>query len=340
MAKPRILLSLALLSTVLLCSATAFADLVLLLPAKGQVPGSLLGSVIDRETRYAIIELGHKLVDKDETDAAIRRAPSPDNSDAYGALARVTPAAGVIAPAVNPLERGYHLELTAFRAKDARTEAVARDIDTERVHDQTVEMLRVLMRPEGVGTGALPWETGGVRAAPRSSTPAGSSSQSPGPGNPPATPPEPFAHRWIFAGAGVGGSAAVRRPGCATGSTGALAGDLRAGISPIDPVEIAANFSINMTGPKALMFDASARYMWMAAPAIRLSVGPEAGVGAFHAGGGSQATSFMARGSLITAARVSELVSLEASLGDLRVIPASSGTLVLAGASLHGVLRF
>jgi hypothetical protein len=344
MPRPRILLALALLCTLMFSVSTALADVVLLLPAKGQVPGSMLSSILDSETRYAIIEVGHQVVGKDDTDAALRSLSggSADNADAYAACARVTRADWVVAPSVNSIERGYHLELTAFQVKGGRTEAVTRDIDTGRVHDQVVEMLRVLLRPEGVGTGALPWESGGVRPSLSAPTPQPSATNTTGPA-PTSSARGPAAdgqHTWLLLGAGIGFSSALSRPEHSAGSSTAAVGNLRAGVSPSESLELAVDFSGNLTGPNAKMLDVSARYLLAPSASMPLGIGPEIGAGVFWTSSGSQSSSFVARLSLVAGLRLSRSFSIEASLGDLRYVPASAGTLVLAGASAGGVLRF
>jgi hypothetical protein len=342
MRRPRILLALALLCTLTLCASTALADLVLLLPAKGQVPGSMLSSILDSETRYALIEVGHKVVEKDDTEAAVRSLSggNADNTDAYASCARFARADWVVAPSVNAIERGYHLELTAYQAKGGRTESVARDIDTSRVHEQVVEMLRVVLRPEGVGTGALPWETGGVRPSATATTPQPSTSAPPTAAPTASAPPAGGEHTWLLLGAGIGVSSAISRPEHAAGNATVPVGGLRAGVSPSEALEVALNFSGNFTGPNAKILDLSGRYLFMVAPSLRLGIGPEVGIGAFLTSSGSQSSALQARLSLVAGVRISKAVSVEASLGDLRYIPASSGTLVLAGASLGGVFRF
>jgi hypothetical protein len=339
MSRQRILVVIALAFAVALGSTRALADMVLLLPAKGQVPGSMLGSILENETRYAVIEVGHKLVEPEETQAAIRQVADgvADDADEFALLARVTKAEWVVSTVVFPQEKVHRLEITAFRAKDGRSESVTRDMDVSQVHQYVVDMLRVLLRAEGVGTAALPWE-----AAPRSlpsSGPKGGgkggAADAPGGG-----PKGGEAHPLFVLGAGVGVASAVKRPDNASGETTSVVGALRAGISPLEPVDIALGFRDHFTGPRALSVDLSARYLFPVAPALKLAVGPEIAPGVFVTRGGSQSTSFMFRGTVVAGVRAARMLSVEAHLGDLTVVPASAGTLLLAGGSVHGLLRF
>ncbi|MBI5533022.1 MAG: hypothetical protein HY898_09920 [Deltaproteobacteria bacterium] len=334
MRPQRILAAIALACTIVLSASNALADLVLLLPARGQIPGSMLSSILDSETRYGVIEVGHKLVDQKELDGAMRQVPDshPDTSDEFTTMARFARAEWVVIPTVFQQEKSWRLELIAFQAQSGRTETVARDVDTEHIHVQVVEMLKVLLRPQGVGTEALPWETGGITARPASAAPGKT------PAAPKETPPA-GPHRMFFIGAGFAVNSAVSRPSGATGSATSAAIAARAGISPIEPIDIALNFADNVSGPRAVMLDASLRYMInVAGPKFR--IGPEIGPGLFLAQGGSQSKSFMLRATAVAAVNFSPSFGIEAHLGDLRYVPASSGTVVLAGATAMGVLRF
>lgn len=334
MRPQRILATIALACTIVLSASNALADLVLLLPARGQIPGSMLSSILDNETRYGVIEVGHKLVEPKELDGAMRQVPDnhPDTSDEFGAMARFARSEWVVVPTVFQQEKNWRLELIAFQAQSGRTETVARDVDTEHIHGQIVEMLKVLLRPQGVGTEALPWETGGLSTRPATSPSAKPPS---GPKQTPASGPR----RMFFIGAGFAIDSAISRPSEATGSATSAAIAARAGISPMDPIDIALNFADNVSGPRAVMLDASVRYMLnVAGPTFR--IGPELGPGLFLAQGGAHSKSFMLRATAVASVNFSPAFGIEAHLGDLRFVPASSGTVVLAGATAMGVLRF
>jgi hypothetical protein len=142
----------------------------------------------------------------------------------------------------------------------------------------------------------------------------------------------------FFLGAGLTLNAAASRPSGATGGATSLGLAARAGLSPVDGLDVAVNLADNLSGPRAVMVDGSVRYMLKVGSAVRL--GPEVGAGVFAAQGGSQSKSFMVRATAVGSVQVTDAFGVEAHLGDLRWVPASSGTLVLAGASVLGVLRF
>lgn len=318
-------------------ASAAQADVVLLLPARGQVPGAMLSSILENETRYGVIEVGHKLVEPQEATAAVRQVPdgTPDNSDEFAAMARFTHADWVVLPTVYPQDRNYRLELVAFQTQGGRSESVTRDIETDKVHQQVVEMLRVLLRPEGVGTGALPWEMPGARPH-AAAAPAPRATSTTRPAAPPAaTAPWPL----FLVGAGAAVSSAVSRPERAAGSSTSTAFTARAGISPLQPIDLALQLSTALSGPRSTAVDASARYLVPVAGAT-FRIGPEAGVGMFVAHGGAESKSLMLRGTLAASLAVARSVTIEATAGDLRWIPASSGTVVLAGGTVQGVVRF
>lgn len=320
-------------------ASTARADLVLLLPARGQVAGAMLSATLESETRFGIVEIGHKLVDQQELTGALRQIPdgSADDADEFATLARFAHADWVVLPTVFPQDSDHRLELVAYYAKGARSESVTRDVETDKVHAQVVEMLRVLLRAEGVGTAALPWEKSAVRPAP-TTLPA---SPAPAPKTPARSVAPAPATPWplFFAGVGVGVSSAVSRPDQASGSSTSSAFTARAGVSPAEPIDLALQLTSSMSGPRATTVDASGRYLIPVA-GHTLRVGPEAGVGVFVAHGGSESKSLLVRATVAASLSVSRSFSVDAQLGDLRWVPASSGTIVLAGATLQGVLRF
>jgi hypothetical protein len=326
-------------STLALSASAALADQVLLLPAKGAVPGAMLSSILDNETRYGVIEAGHKLLEAKELEGALRQVPdnNPDTADEYAAMAKFAKADWVVLPTVFQQEKNWRLEVVAYQASGARTETVARDVDTEHVHEQVVEMLKILLRPQGVGTEALPWETGGIKPpAAKPTTPAASSTVT-------TTPPKPHGPEqpWprLFVGVGAGVGSAVSRPSGATGTATSGMIVARAGYAPLRWLDVAVSFGDNVSGPRALMFDVSAQGLFeIAGPRFRL--GAELGPGVFIAQGGAQSKSFMLRATAVASLNIASVFNLEARVGDLRWVPASSGTVVLAGGSVMGVFRF
>lgn len=321
------LASLPCLTMLLLAPGIASADLVLLLPAKGQVPGQVLSQTLENETRLGVLELSHTLVEADQRTAALRSLTDgqADSPEEFASIARLTQAKWVIAPSITQLENSYRLEISVYYNSESRTESVARDIDPNRVHEQVVEMMRVVLRPEGVGTAALPWEK-----APQSIKSSPTTPQAPA-----STDPGSF-----FLGAGLGLDNSLKRPENAVGSTTAALGSAQLGWAASKEIQIALQGKTHLSGPRAIMLEASGRYLVSLDAQSRFFAGPELAVGLFLSQGGSKETSPMARASAVVGWKATRTISMLATLGDLTLIPASSGTLVLGGASVNGIVRF
>ena len=194
-----------------LTASSVWADLILALPSRGQVPGNALASSLEMDTRYVLLEMGHQLVPPDRAQPALAKTSNLETVEAFRSLAKETGADWVVLPSASPAPEGYRLELTAFQASSGRVESVARDIGAGTVHAQIREMAEVLLRPKGVGTAALPWET------PRSTRQA--PAQQPAASSPAAhsAPEAEPSWRW-FGAAGLGVLGAVSRPEQAAGS--------------------------------------------------------------------------------------------------------------------------
>jgi hypothetical protein len=319
------------LTSALVCTL-AWAEVVLLLPPRGQAPEDRLAS-LGRETRLAVVEMGHQLVTETDGQTALAqvRDGQADDTEELEGLARGTKAGWVLAPVARSAGAGIRLELTAYHAATARTESVSRDVDPAKLQPQVLEMLRVLLREEGVGTGALPWES----SAPVAPTPRAEET-TPAEGTKPGT--RATSDLQPLLGLTVGFSTAVSRPDDATGSAAALQGGLRAGVRLGSPVEVAVGLRSNMAGPKATGLDVSGRYWVEVTDGFRLA--PELAPGVFFQGGGAQETAFSLRFTAVGALDVAPDISVEAHVGDVTWVPSSSGTLVLGGATLAGVARF
>lgn len=321
-----------------LTTGIAWADHVFLLPAEGQVPGEALSATLAKETRLAIVELGHSLVPDEQVAAALAQIADgrADNADEFALLVQGTNAAWVVAPIIHAAVGTHRLEVTAYQATTGRTESVSRDMDPNVIHRQVVEMAGVLLSEQGVGTGALPWEQGGPPPTTTPSSTARAESQ-PAPESVPS-PQQDAKGLQPLVGVTLGVGSAISRPEGATGSATAFQGGLRAGVELGVPLEFALGMRGNLTGPKATALDASARYWVELTPGVRLA--PELAPGLFFMGGGAQDTSFSLRFTAVGAVDVASQVSLEAHVGDITWVPASGGTVVLGGATLAGVARF
>ena len=339
MRRPYLLASAAGLA-VLFTATSAWADLVLLLPAEGRVPGQALTSTLAHETRYAIVELGHNLVPDEEVTASVRQVADgrPDDANELGTIARNSGADWVVFPVIYSEMGAFRLEMTAYQSSTGRTEIVSRDIDTNVIHKQVVEMAKVLLSAQGVGTGALPWESAGP-PPPMSSQPTDPATESTTTAPQPkdgASQEEPGSLRPLV-GATLGVATALSRPEGATGSSTSMQAGLRAGAQLASPFEVALDLRSNLAGPKATEVDVSARY-WIEAGGFRLA--PELAPGVFFMGGGAQDTSFMLRATVVGAFDITENVAVEGHVGDVTWVPAEGGTVVLGGATAAGVVKF
>jgi hypothetical protein len=301
----------ALASTILLAAPAALADRIALLPSRGGTdPGAR--SALDGELAKGLSALGHTLVPAPEIATAIKAQVSDgvaDTKEEYAAVGAVTHAEWVIVGSVDPAVSTARVELTACLVGSGRVEVVAREVEKAKEPVQVQEMLAVLVRPEGIGAGALPWETQG----PPPAAPAAPPPPSPVPPPAPAVPPvDGKAHMkyplgsgrdvWPpysggkrgFVSAAVGFALPVVRPAPPPGVTssgisfvGALRGGYAVGDLGFEPF---AELGGNLFGPRALWLDAGAR--WMLSPTLRRGpdgvlagvpffLGPELLVGAF-----------------------------------------------------------
>jgi hypothetical protein len=251
-------------------------------------------------------------------------------------------------------------------------------VDRTKQPEQVKEMLVVVLRPEGIGPGALPWEGGPPVAPP----PAAPPQPPPAAPEPPKVPPvdgkahvsypigtpgdvwPPYSggHRG-FAGAVIGFSIPAARPSAATGGSGAsFVGAARGGYAVGDlGLELFAELGGDLYGPPVLWVGGGAR--WMFAPALKRGpdgvlagapffLGPEILGGAFLELGTTAtgpgrvmySTSTEAHGmvgaALDLAYALSPSVQLESQLGNLRVVPGGSGTILLAGLTVGASYRF
>jgi hypothetical protein len=237
----------------------------------------------------------------------------------------------------------YHLELEVCQVDSGRVESLAREIEPAQATTQIGEMLALLLRAEGIANADIPWE--------RAKPPA--PAEPPPPTTPPplaakdippttqAAPRHTYAENHpIGVGAGASVLAALARPSHAVGSATALLIDGAFGyaIESLPGLEIRADASGSIAGPKSASFDAGARYLFALAPAQRIFVGPEAAIGAFFPIAGDTSGRFLARGSAVGAMGLGEQVQIEIAADVAAVVGRTS--LVLAGGTARGLVRF
>jgi hypothetical protein len=352
----------------------ALADRVVILPAHGDA-----ATALEMDLYRATIALGHTPVAATDVAAAVKQSVFDGVADApeeLKAVAAATKADWIVSGTIASNVSGAHVELSAYLTTMGRTESVARDVDKAATPAQEQEMLAVLLRPEGIGAGALPWEQQGVaKVVPPPVPPPAVVAVPP----PPPVPTEPddglvnmdymstsakvfppySAGRKLALSALQGFSFVAKRPGeGATGSGFAMNANVRgAYMIGQSALEVLVDLGGNLSGPRALFANLGAR--WMYTPSLHrvrpsgqryaasVFFGPHVDLGVFaqlaapdvtapngtvyH---GQSIVSPMFGASLDWSIAATPALSLEAQMGNLRVIPTSDGTLLLLGASL------
>lgn len=289
----------ALAGALLLAASQAHADRVALLPSRGGIDPSAQ-RYLDVDIARGLSSLGHTVVPDIETNVALAAVPDgvADTPAEYRDIAVRTNAHWVLVGKVEPAVKTRNVELTAYLSSLARVESVAREVNDDAAPQQVREMLAVLVRPEGIGMGALPWEQAAPPpheprpqvAAPPPLVPEQQPPPLPIAGPPPQEPwvsplagkkivsmdyafdrhdvwPPYSTGRRAFAGGFQGFSAAAVRPSGAKGSTGAIVAAARGGYAPGERgLEFFGQIAGNLVGPRALWLDVGAR--WMFTPSV------------------------------------------------------------------------
>jgi hypothetical protein len=289
----------ALVPLLLLSAAPALADRVVVLPSQGGADPAAR-SRLDTELFQSLTALGHTAVPPAETLAALARVAdgSADTPEEYAIVAGATQANWVIGGRVEPAVATAHVELAAYLASMQRVESVAREVDRNRSQVEVQQMVAVLLKPEGIGVGALPWEQAPAppQPPPQQPPPPPPQQQLPPPPPPgpspfqtpplpqPPPPPPPVqdgkielsfissgkqavwppyaAGRRIFVNANIGFASAVAQPEGATGRASSFVGALRGGYALGDAgLELFGQLGGNLAGPPALWLDAGGRWM-------------------------------------------------------------------------------
>lgn len=296
----------------ILTTGQALADRVLVLPVRGE-SGSPEAAVVQRDVLSGLAGAGHEVVGEAVTARALESVADgvADTPEEYVAIGRATEADWVVVGSVEPAVVTQRVEISACLVVDGRVETVAREVQKDKSAPQTREMLDVLLRREGIGSGAMPWERTPLPVAPPPPDPGAVTQVAVEP-PPPPPPPEPApeagprrvqmdymssresvwppysAGNRFFVAAAQGFSVAAVRPDGAAGNPGAIVAFARGGYAPGDlGLEVFAQLGGNLAGPPALFFDAGAR--WMITPSAldgddyagSFHVGPEVTLGGF-----------------------------------------------------------
>lgn len=347
---------------VCVCAAgSAFADKVAVLPFTA--PRGLAKPELDQARKWAreaAISRGHAPPTDSEmlsAEMAVKDG-QPDVSTEYRAAGRASGSKWTLTgrverhdapPAKQPdgsEEEGYttyRIEIEACEVESGRVESLAREIDPDEAPAQIGEMLGLLLRAEGIANAPLPWDN----AAPHKRKPKPKPAPPPPPPPPPKEPEVPLVrhtygeNRPAALGVSIGFSNALKRPDAARGSSNAMPIGAVFGyaIEQVPGIELRGVFSSQVIGPRALEVSAGARYAIPILPQYRLFIGPEALLGAHVALGADKTARFLAHGSAFAAWGITEMFQVEIA-GDLAAALGGTGTLILGGGTVRGLVRF
>ncbi|HVJ90472.1 MAG TPA: hypothetical protein VM580_11770 [Labilithrix sp.] len=362
----RLLLSSAAFASIVAFATSAWADKIAVLPftSPKNVPKPELEEA-RRWTREAVVKAGHSFATDSEMVSAemVVKDGLADTSQEYLAAGRAVGAAWTLTgrverddhpPAKLPDgsdEAGYttyRLELEACQVGTGRVESLSREILPEEGPSYVTDMIGLLVRPEGLANAEIPWERTGVgrpKPKPKATPEPTVSVQAPAPRAPEA-PAEPYPvygdKHPVALGASIGFTTAIARPGIARGPSGAMPIGAVFGYALAESVpglELKANVTSQVLGPRALELSAGARYAFAPIRGVRWFIGPELLLGGHVALGADKTTRFITHGELFLAAMLTDNIQAEVA-GDLATAFGGSGTLVLGGATARIVVRF
>lgn len=343
-----------------LFATPALADRVAVLPPTGGSPDEI--AKLEGDLASALQSMGHTLVSGADVKAALADPAFATRSpDTLLALGKKLGADWIVTATEEPAMTTERVELGAAYDELGRYELVAREVEKAKSAEQVKEMLVVLLRPQGVGTGALPWETTPTRPAPNVKPPDQTVTVI-GPEKPKSEePPKPRAPygggRMGFISAGFGVDGLVVTPSDAKGGAASFVGVLRGGVAILDTgLEPYAQLGGHLAGPSAVWLEVGVRWMGIAilkdVGGVGLHLGPSLHGGLFILPGSTSAASNGASYttptdvtgtlalSLDGALRIAERVQLDAHLGELRWVPVDSGSTLSLGANIAGGVRF
>jgi len=344
---------------VLSIALPSWADKIAVLPftSPTNVPRPELEE-IRRWTREAVTKTGHTYATDDEmvsAEAAVKDGTA-DTSQEHVAAGRAVGADWTLTGRVERIdhppvperdEEGYttyRLELEAAQIATGRVESLSREVFPDEGTNDIAEMIALLVRPEGIANAEIPWlhaERRRPKARPKPA-PQEPPPQQEEPQGPPAPRLVYGAGHPIALGASIGVTNAMARPEQARGPSWAMPIGVVFGYALPDTVpglEIRANVTSQVIGPRALELSAGARYALAPFRGVRLFLGPELLLGAHAALGAAKTTRFLAHGSAFLAIGITENFQAEIA-GDLSTALGGRGTLLLGGGTARAVLRF
>ncbi len=364
------LTQLACAAAIFLAAGSAMADSIALVPTRGG-DGAEHDRALDRSLSAALLSLGHTLAPTDAVAKAMATLPAgeptPESLRALGASLGVD---WVVSATESEAVLTVRVELGASLISAGRFESVAREVTRGAEEAEVREMAQVLLKKEGVGTGALPWETGPKKPTKPDDGSSSTTLKGPGAAPPPADGPThlsfvageadvetPYsADRPFFFGVAVGFDVLAIRPDDARGSAAAMVGTFRiGGAIPSTGLEIFAELGGHLVNAPSVWFGGGARYMFSPLVSDKkgfaLHLGPSARFDGY-ARLGSTVTVGDAElstptevapsvvGSFELALGVTPLVQLDLHLGEVRWVGLESADLLSVGADAGASMRF
>jgi hypothetical protein len=351
----RTLHTLAVALLVLSASGIARADKVTVLPFqvdRGARAASreVLEAARDA-TRRAAVARGHTLPSASEmrtAEMAVRDGGT-EQSATLRAAGRASSADWVVIGFVAPGEEAYRLELFASQVDSGRLESVAREVLPTHARGQIGQMLDLLLRPEGVGSGEMAWpEVPPDAPSEPEPEPEPPATDPPIHPEPPCRPVAPdkarirYGTRPFAVGIGADVMQAVVRPAEAQGDATVGLGSIHVAyaLEAVPGLDLHGDVGAVVFGPSAVRFEAGARYLLAPFRGVRLHVGPELGIGALVTTGADQRARFLAHGAAVISVGLGDRVSLELAPAVDAAPAAGGGTLLLVGGGARALVRF
>jgi len=129
----------------------ALADRVLLLRPVGSAPLEQR-TVVEASLRSALEGLAYDVVlESEQSGGASDEGAAPEDANDFRAMADLARCEFALAPSVAFIEGGYRLTLRVGYAPRTRLETLTVEVRAAREHDRLVEVLRAVLRPEGMG---------------------------------------------------------------------------------------------------------------------------------------------------------------------------------------------
>jgi hypothetical protein len=329
---------------------TAWADQVAVLkftPASGTTPPRLVDGA-RRSTQQAVERLAHTLPPTAQAYAADVVVPdgTPDTTKEYRDAGRASGSQWTVAGRVEAHGWAYRLELEACRVDSGRVESLAREIDLRQPVPQIAEMLALLLRPEGVGVAAPPWEsneppplvepTSNATPTPTSTTSTSTSTSLPLL----PVPEPPVLHPLSLAlGLDLLSFSSHVDPTSSSALSSGLTLDLAYALTDAPRLELRALVGAEVIGPLSLRFDLGPRVLFPLGSARRVWLGPEGGVGGFFATASGELPRLWLRGALPLQYLATEWAALEV-YPEVGGALGGTASLLVVGAGVRLLVRF